>query len=247
MEQFSVNQLATIAGVSVRTLHHYDKIGLLKPSLRSESKYRYYGKAELVRLQQILLYKELDFTLAQITAILDSPGFNVVQALHEHKKELQKRKDRVTQLLQTIDNTIHQLKNQEKMDYNELYKGFNKEQAEAWRKEASEKWGVKTINGSYERILAMTKGDWQALMQKAEDINHALAANMHLAPDDPQILKLIGEHYEMTGRHFNVTPEIYRNMGTMYVGDERFKAYYEKYKPGLAEFLRDAIHAYCDK
>ncbi len=245
MEQFSVHKLATLAGVSVRTLHHYDKIGLLKPSGRSESKYRYYKKAELLRLQQILLYKELDFTLAQITDILDDPGFDLLQAMQQHKKELQKRKSRMAVLLSTIDNTIHQLKNKnQKMDYNEMYKGFSKEQAEALQKEAAEKWGAETIAKSNKRILSMSKGDWAALKQKGEDINIALATNMSLKPGDLKIQELIQQHYEMTGCYFDVTPEIYKKLGTMYVEDERFKAYYEKYKKGLAEFIRDAIHVY---
>ncbi|MEO6306134.1 MAG: MerR family transcriptional regulator, partial [Bacteroidia bacterium] len=163
MDKISVNKLAKLAGVSVRTLHHYDKIGLLKPSVRTDSNYRYYGKEELLRLQQILFYKELDLSLTQIAEILDDPGFDTINALHSHKQEMQKRKDRFEQLLLTIDKTIINLKNKtEKMNYEEMYKGFGKEKAEAYKKEAIEKWGKDTVADSEKKILAMDKTEWKA-------------------------------------------------------------------------------------
>ncbi|MCD6065361.1 MAG: mta [Bacteroidetes bacterium] len=244
MEKFSVNRLAKLAGVSVRTLHHYDEIGLLKPAIRAESKYRYYGKEELLRLQQILLYKEMDFTLAQIAEILDDPDFDLLKALGEHRKQLQRKKQRMAALLQTVDKTIVQLKTK-KMNYEEMYKGFGKEKFEAYTKEAKERWGEETINQSHKKILAMDKKDWEALKQRGEDINKALTAAMDLKPEDAGVQELIRQHYEMMGCHFDVTKEIYRGLGSMYVEDERFTAYYEKYRPGLAAFLRDAIHLFC--
>lgn len=248
MERFTVNQLAQLAGVSVRTLHHYDEIGLLKPSVRTESKYRYYGKAELLRLQQIMLYKELDFTLAQIANILDDPDFDILNALKEHKSELQKRKEKMDVLLETVDKTIKQLKEKnKKMNYEEMYKGFTKEQAQAYRKEAADRWGEKNINDSEKRILAMNKGEWEALKQKGDDIYRELMKLMHLSPSDQQVQDLIKEHFEMTGNFFDVTREIYANMGTMYVEDERFRAFYDRYAKNLAPFLRDAIHEFCKK
>jgi DNA-binding transcriptional MerR regulator len=247
MEKFSVRQLASLATVSVRTLHHYDKIGLLKPSLRAESGYRYYGRAELFRLQQILLYRELDFPLARIMQLLDEEGFDLVKALEEQHSELKKQKARLSLLLLTIEKTMNHLKTKNNnMNYEELYKGFSKEQAEAYRKEASARWGVKTIEDSHQRLMSMDKKDWEALKQKGEDLNAALVKIMHLSPSDKQVQTLIEEHYAMTGRYFEVTPEIYRNLGRMYVEDERFKAYYDRYDKGLAAFLRDAIHAFCE-
>jgi DNA-binding transcriptional MerR regulator len=245
MDKFSVNRLAKLAGVSVRTLHHYDEIGLLKPAIRAESNYRYYGTKELLRLQQILLYKEMDFTLAQIAEILDDRDFDLLKALGEHKKQLQKKKQRVTELLQTVDNTIVQLK-KKKMNYEELFKGISKEQAEAWTKEAKEKWGAETIERSHQKLLAMDKKDWEVLKKRGEDLNKALAASMHLPTDDAKVQELIAQHYDMMGCYFDVTLEIYKNLGTMYAEDERFTATYEKYASGLAVFVRDAIHVYCE-
>lgn len=246
MEKFSVRQLANLAKVSVRTLHHYDKIGLLKPSMRAESGYRYYGRAELFRLQQILLYRELDFTLARIIQLLDEEDFDLVKALEEQHSELKKRKARISNLLLTIEKTMNHLKTKNSMNYEELYKGFGKEQAEAYRQEASERWGAGTIEESHRKLMRMDKKDWEDLKQKGEDLNAALVKLMNLAPGHAQVQQLVKEHYAMTGQYFDVTPEIYRNLGSMYVEDKRFKAYYDRYDDGLAAFLRDAIHVFCN-
>ncbi|MBA3682197.1 MAG: MerR family transcriptional regulator [Bacteroidetes bacterium] len=248
MDKISVNKLAKLAGVSVRTLHHYDQIGLLKPSVRSETNYRYYSEAELLRLQQILFYKELDLSLVQIAEILDDPTFDIMQALRSHKTELQKRKDRTEQLLLTIDKTIINLKSKtKKMDHEEMYKGFSKEQGKAYRKEASEKWGEEIVAASEKKILEMDKAEWKALLQKGEDINVELVKLIGQSPKDKKVQALIKEHFEMTGKFFNVTIEIYRNLGTMYVEDLRFKANYDKHHPKLAEFLRDGIYAFVEE
>ncbi|MES2690352.1 MAG: MerR family transcriptional regulator [Bacteroidota bacterium] len=241
MEKFSVNQLAKLAGVSVRTLHHYDEIGLLKPSLRGENKYRFYGKNELVRLQQILLYKELDIPLIQIGEILDAPGFDVMSALQQHKLALEKQVNKVKQLLLTIDNTIVQLKNKtEKMNYEDMYKGFSKEQAEAYEKEATERWGD-AVKESKERMKQMSKAEWEALMQEGEHINRELVSLMHLPVSDDAVQALVKRHFGMTGKHYTVTPEMYKGLAEMYLADERFTVYYDKHKPGLAAFLSKAM------
>src|SRR5690349_4024289 len=113
MDKFSVHQLAKMANVSARTLHHYDEIGLLKPAFRADSGYRYYTKEELLRLQQILFYKELDFPLGEIQQILDDPEFDRLQALDHHKEQLRKKMQRMDTLIRTIDKTILDLKNKE--------------------------------------------------------------------------------------------------------------------------------------
>ena len=236
MEKFSVKQLAKLAGVSVRTLHHYDEIGLLKPAIRTEAKYRYYTKEDLVRLQQIMFYKELDIPLAQIGEILDAENFNIHEALVKHKKELQKRKKHMSELITTIDNTIKQLKNT-KMNYNEIYKGFTPEQAEAYEKEARERWGSDKVEESKQRVMKMSKSEWEAVQKESIDINEGLAKLMHLSPQDEKVQALIQRHFNWIGNFYTVTPEIYRGLANMYIADERFKANYDKHADGLAEFL----------
>ena len=244
MDKFSVNRLAVLANVSVRTLHYYDQVGLLKPSIRTESKYRYYGEAELLRLQQILFYKELDLPLAQIAEILDDPDFDTLNALHAHKQELQKRKSRTNELLKTVDKTINHLKNKT-MNLEDMYKGFSKEQAEAYEKEAKERWGDSIVEESKQRVKNMGKDGLEALKKEGEDISKELAAVMHLSPSHTKVQALVKRHFNMINQYYTVTPEIYKGLGDMYVADERFRVNYDKHKDGLAKFLRDAMHVYC--
>ncbi len=246
MQRFTVKQLAEIAGVSVRTLHHYDKIGLLCPGKRSESRYRYYGEEECLRLQQILLYRELELPLAAIRELLDDPDFDALTALQEHKRALTERKTRLNTLLRTVEDTILALTaKQTVMDYTTLYTGFSKETAEAYRKEAEERWGKDVIEASHQRLLALGKKEWEALQALGEDLNKQLAACVHLPVDCDDVQRLIALHYSYIGKHFDVTREIYRNLGVMYAKDERFRSYYDRYDERMADFLRDAIAFYC--
>ncbi|HLP10917.1 MAG TPA: MerR family transcriptional regulator [Flavobacteriales bacterium] len=248
MQKLSASQLAEIAGVSVRTLHYYDSIGLLKPAERTEANYRFYGEAELLRLQQILLYRELDFSLEKIADILDDPGFDLVLALQAHKTELQKRMKRVGELVVTVENTIQQLKERsKKMDYNEMYKGFDPEKAKAYEKEAREKYGDAAVDDSHNKIKAMTKGEFDDLNKERENINKELAQLMHMNVDDRAIQRIVQRHFDLTAKFMDLTLDRYRGLGKMYVDDERFKEHYDKVKPGLAEYLRDAIFVYCEK
>jgi DNA-binding transcriptional MerR regulator len=143
--RYSVKQLARLAGVSVRTLHVYDKLGLLRPSVRTDAGYRQYGEAELLRLQQILFYKELDMPLKDIAEILDDPEFDLLKALTGHKAALSARRDRINTLLNTIDATIDHLKNKTMSNFEELYEGMPLEQAAALREEAIDNWGEEAI------------------------------------------------------------------------------------------------------
>jgi len=132
MTHYSVKQLSKLAGVSVRTLHHYDRIGLLKPAFRSEKGYRFYERAELLQLQQILFYKELDFPLKEIGEIINNPNFDLITALEFHKNQLKLRSTRLAELLATIEKTIIELKTKnEVMKDNEIYKGFTAEEVKS--------------------------------------------------------------------------------------------------------------------
>jgi len=248
MQRLSVHQLAAIAGVSVRTLHHYDKIGLLKPGTRSESNYRYYGQAECLRLQQILLYRELELPLAAIKELIDDPDFDLITALQAHRKTIQLRKQRLSALLKTVDLTIDALKSKTvNMDYRTFYGGFSKETAEAYKKEAIERWGEETVQQSHDQLLRLTKNEWEALQAFTEDLNRQLAAVVELDVHSAKVQHLISLHFELTGKHFAVTKEIYEQLGVMYAEDERFRAYYEAYDKRLPDFMKESIAIFCSK
>ena len=246
MTEYSVQQLSALAGVSVRTLHHYDRVGLLKPARRSEKGYRFYGKEELLKLQQVLFYRELDFPLKEIAKIINDPYFDLLKGLEFHKAELQKRADRYQVLLATLEKTITELKaKKEMMTDEEMYKGFTKEEMKTMRREVVERWGEEELLAVEERIRILGKEGWEDHQQKGEEINQLLAELSTLDPGDEHVQKAIALHHRHLNFYYEVDAGRYKGLGAMYVEDDRFSAYYDKYKEGLAKFLGKAIHVYC--
>ena len=129
---YTVKQLSTLAGVTPRTLHHYDQINLLKPESVGENGYRYYGEKSVLRLQQILFYRELGFSLESIRDVLGKPEFQILDALEDHRESLQGRMRRLERLIQTVDKTIHHLKGEDFMSAKGLFEGFSEEQQEEY-------------------------------------------------------------------------------------------------------------------
>jgi DNA-binding transcriptional MerR regulator len=246
VDQFSADRLAKMAKISVRTLHYYDEIGLLKPAYRADSGYRYYTKNELLRLQQILFYKELGFQLAAIQQALDEPDFDMEAALMRHKQELHKRIRQMNTLMDTIDNTILDIKNKRKMvSYEEMYEGFSKEEVEQYEKEVTEKWGQSRLEETKRNIQAMSRQEWDDLKAEGNNIYIELTKLMDGEPEDAAVQSLIARHHIMTGKYYDCPVETYRGLAEMYVSDERFIATFDSFRPGLSDFLHDAIHHYC--
>jgi len=246
-KQYSVKELAQLAGITIRTLHHYDRISLLKPSRRAESNYRYYEEKELLRLQQILFYKELNFSLSQIKDVLDDPNFDLIQALQFHKEKMQAEAKRFQQLLNTIDKTIEKIKNKNTMITDkELYEGFPKDKVEDYRQEVIQRWGEEELLEAENRLKKLHQKDWKNLMDKQEEVNQLLASLVGQDPASPLVQASIAQHFELLNA-FTPTPlDRYKCLGKMYTEDERFKANYEKYKEGLADFLHQGIDVFCD-
>lgn len=247
MSRYSVKQLSALAGVSIRTLHHYDKIGLLKPAERAESGYRYYGKTELLRLQQILFFKELDYSLAEIKQIITANDFDLIASLEKQKEALQKQIGRTEKLLNTLDKTVQSLKRKEIMvSDEEMYKGFTKQEVPKIRMEVIDRWGEDRLLEAENNVRKMTKQEWADTKQEAEEINRWLANVMHLRPEDSEVQKIVQAHYKHLNKFYNVSEQVYRSLGQMYVDDERFRINYDKVKDGLAFFLNEAIQVFCD-
>lgn len=244
MEKYTVSRLARLAGISIRTLHHYDKIGLLKPAKRAESRYRYYGKEELYRLQQILFFKELNFSLSKIQQILDDPDFDQIEALEYQKKLIEKQSDRLDKLLTTIDKTIKELKEDKTMlSDEELYEGFSKEQIEAWNKEVDEQYDPKMVAESRDNVSKMTKPEMDAIKTEQENQAKELAELMdEYAIDSEEVQAIIKRHHQINEKFYKTSAEVYKGLGDMYVSDSRFAEFYDRYKPGLSKYLRDAMH-----
>lgn len=178
MEKYSVKKLSKLAGISARTLHYYDQIGLLKPLIRTEAMYRFYGKKELLRLQQILFYKELDFSLKEICEIMDNPEFDLLVALSNHKVELKKRQNRIETLIDTIDKTIFNKNKKTMLKPEELYVGLSKKTAETYRAEAIKKYGKEAVMTSEKSLLKLTKEQIVDLREEQLEITNQLFSLM---------------------------------------------------------------------
>ncbi len=245
MKKYTVQELSAIAGVSIRTLHHYDKIGLLIPSHRSEKNYRYYTRAGLLRLQQILFFKELDIPLKEIAEIIDNPDYDPVKALQEHKHLLKQKHKRLKTLIQTIDKTIETMNNNNQMTDEELYEGFPQDKVEAIRQEAKDRWGEDKVTDTENRIKGWGKQRFEEVKRQGKELTQQIADAMPLGADNDEVQQLIGQYYEHLNLFTPTSKQRFLGLGKIYVEDERFTAHYENYKKGLAAFMQEAIAVFC--
>lgn len=245
---YMINELARMAGVTVRTLHHYDHIGLLEPGSHSEGGYRLYGRSELLRLQEIMLYRELDLPLKTIKDLLDDPKHEPVQSLMNHRRQLEAEQVRIEQILETIDNTIRHLKEQNMpLKDTDLYKGLSQEEIDAINEEVDQKYDPELVAQSRERIGKLNKQQWDQVQAAGDDVNRRMAELMSEHPANKVVQQVVAEHHEWIENFYDCNAEVYRGLAEMYVSDERFKAFYEKVKPGLAGFLSKAMQVYADE
>jgi DNA-binding transcriptional MerR regulator len=175
---FTVKQLSKMAGITPRTLHYYDEINLLKPSRVGDNGYRYYGEEALLRLQQILLYRQLDLPLDDIRRILGRRDFDVLDALESHKDELRRRIARMQRLVNTVDDTILHLKGKKEMSTNQLFKAFTDEEQAEMEKEAMQLYGEASVKASSERWKRYPKAEQQRILDEAGAIYLDIVAAM---------------------------------------------------------------------
>lgn len=247
MTHYTVNMMAKIAGVSIRTLHYYDKIGLLKPSGVRKNGYRYYGEKELAKLQQILFFRELEFPLADIAWMVNAPNFNAQKALKDQKKLLELKRKRIENLLTTIEKT---LKGGETMTTYDMFGSFDQDTLDKYKEEAKARWGnTDAWKQSQRRTKGWTKTDYARIAKKGAEWTKKLAElrDKGCAADSPEIQEMIDQHYNGLRTFYEPNYEMYKGLGQMYVDDPRFSAYYEKFGKGLAVFMRDAMCCYADK
>lgn len=252
--EYTVKALAALAGVTPRTLRWYDREGLLKPLRTTEAGYRIYGPAQVARLQDILFYRELGLGLASIRELLDSPGFNRLEALQSHLAELQSRRDRLDALILTLEKTIDEEQGGTHMSDKERFEAFKRrtvEENEAqYGREVREKYGDGEADRANARVLALTEeeyGQWKTLER---EIRSALALAVR-AGEDPagtEGRRIAGLHRRWLSYSWQAyTPQAHMGLGRMYTEDPRFTAYYDREVSGCAAFLRDAIAAYTGK
>lgn len=249
MAQYTVKEMAMLSGVSVRALHHYDEIGLLRPGAKGTNGYRYYGRDEVLRLQQILFHRELGLPLERIKALLDDPKFDRLAALEAQRGTLAKERERFGQLIATIDRTIAQLHGDAHMTDKDLYQGFSAQKQAEWEKEIEGRFGEHgraKIAESKANFAKMSADEVAAGKAEMEAINAALAAAMDAgeAADGARVQALAARHFAWVCRAWKPNRAAYIGLGRMYVDSPDFRAVYEAVKPGLVDYMSAAMTAF---
>jgi len=242
----TVKRLSKLAGVSVRTLHFYDEIGLLRPGRVGANGYRYYGQPALLRLQQILFYKELGLSLEEIAEVLDQPEFDVATALEDHRRALEQRLGRLRRLIDTVDRTIAYLKGDTNMDNQELFAAFSDEQQAEYEKEAEARWG-QGVRDSARKWKAYSAAQKAQIKTEGEAVYRDLLAQLDAPPGSPAVQANIARWHQHLRYFFEPSTEVLRGLGALYNDDPQFNANFQKIDPKLAPFMRAAIEIYCDK
>lgn len=254
MKMLTVKQVARISGVSVRALHHYDEIGLLKPASVGANRYRYYGREELLRLQQILLHRELDIPLPEIAAILDDPRFNQLDALRQQREKLENEAKRYARLVRTIDRTIASLNGDHAMKNADLYKGISPQKQAKY-----EAWLIKTYGGDMPERLAVSKKKYESLddAEKARlndellEVESAWADAMkNGVPADSKALDpLLKRHRAWVSTMWNkpCPPEAYAGLADLHLGHPDFVKRYETIAAGFSDYHAASMKAYASR
>ena len=254
MKTYTVNQLAQLAGISVRALHHYDEIGLLKPAFTGDNRYRYYGEEELLRLQQILIHRELDIPLAEIGAILDAPGFDKVETLQKQREHLENQAKRYARMVKTIDRAIARLKGDRAMKDADLYSGVvspeKQAEYEAW---LIDRYGADMeaqIARSRSNMAGTSKEAMAAAMQDLEAIEQGLAEGLRrgVPAQSTSLDPMIERHRAWIARSWGreCGPEAYAGLADIYEHPD-FRARYEAIQPGFADYLTTAMRAWAKR
>jgi DNA-binding transcriptional MerR regulator len=251
MAAYTVKQLARLSGVSVRTLHHYDEIGLLKPAFTGENRYRYYGREELLRLQDILFHRELGVPLADIARLLAAEDRDRVAILHQHREMLAERVKRSRQLLRTIDRTITELNGEGTMSDKDIYKGFAPEKQAEYEDWLVENYGDtmrQGIEASKAHWAGKSEGDMRAAQAEGEEAEAELAERFHAgtAPDALELEPMLDRHRQwvsgMWGR--DCAREGYGGMADLYLAHPDFRTHFDKHGEGFTDWLTTAMKDY---
>jgi DNA-binding transcriptional MerR regulator len=248
--EYTIQKLASLAGVSTRTLRYYDEIGILKPARINSSGYRIYGQEEVNRLQQILFYRELGVGLDSIKEIVTAPTFDGARALREHREKLLEKREQLDLLITNVDKTIALTEGRITMSNKEKFEGFKKKMVEdnekKYGKEIRDKYGKESVEASNAKVMNMTEEQYQEVTALAEQIHTTLAEAFKTGDPAGELAQKAADLHKQWLTYYwkDYSKEAHAGLAQMYVDDERFTAYYDKEQPGTAVFLRDAIHIY---
>ncbi|WP_445491986.1 MerR family transcriptional regulator [Niallia sp. 03133] len=248
--EYTVKKLGQLAGVSTRTLRYYDEIGILKPARINSSGYRIYGQTEVDQLQQILFYRELGVNLETIKNMMMSPTFHLEDALKDHREKLLAKREQLDTLIKNVEKTIAEKEGRITMSNKEKFEGFKQkminENEKKYGKEIREKYGEETVDHSNAKLMNMTEEEYEKVTKLAEDVMKTLGEAFQTGDPASDLAQKAAELHKqwLTFYWISYSKEAHAGLAQMYVDDERFTAYYDKEQPGMAEFLRDAIHIF---
>jgi DNA-binding transcriptional MerR regulator len=243
----NVGEVAALAGVTVRTLHHYDRIGLLSPSERTPAGYRRYTPSDLDRLQQVLVYRELGFPLEEIATLLDDPAADPLAHLRRQLALLRDRLDRTRAMVAAVEKEMEAHTMGISLTPEERFEVFGENDPSQYDAEVEQRWGeTDAYRESRRRTSSYTKDDWLRIKAEGADLERRFAEALRsgVAADSEQAMGLAEEHRQHISRWFyDCPPEMHAGLGRMYVEDERFTAHYEQIAPGLAQYVSTAVQA----
>ena len=243
----NVGEVAALAGVTVRTLHHYDRIGLLSPSERTPAGYRRYTPSDLDRLHQVLVYRELGFPLEEIATLLDDPAADPLAHLRRQLALLRDRLDRTRAMVAAVEKEMEAHTMGISLTPEERFEVFGEHDPSQYDAEVEQRWGeTDAYRESRRRTSSYTKDDWLRIKAEGADVERRFAEALRsgVAADSEQAMDVAEEHRQHISRWFyDCPPEMHAGLGRMYVEDERFTAHYEQIAPGLAQYVSTAVQA----
>lgn len=246
--EYSIQELSRLSGVTTRALRWYDQIGLLKPGRVAENGYRYYGEAEVDRLQDILYYRALGVELAKIKECLDDPAFDRLTALRSHLSALEAEHERLEKLIRSVKDTIGAEERNEKMRDEQKFEAFKKQAVEQNEKtygaEIRTRYGDAQVDEANAAMMNLTQAQYREWNELGQEIQRRLEAAVQAGAspegeDGKAITQLHRRWLTLVGPRYD--PARHRGIAELYVMDERFTAYYDKQVSGCARFLRDAV------
>lgn len=248
---YTVSELARLSGVSVRTLHHYDAIGLLKPAQVAANGYRLYGRQDLLRLQQILLHRELEFPLEAIKAVLDQPAFDRLATLRRQKAVLADRAARYAQLLETLEATLVDLEGETTLKDEDLFAGFSPEKQAEHQAFITERYGEETYDASKRKMRGLGKEGFAAFQAEMAAVEQQMAKALTdgLPIDSAPVTDLMRRHHALIAQSWPAPPtaEAFTGLGALYLEHPEFTARYEALAPGLTEYLAEAMRVFAER
>jgi DNA-binding transcriptional MerR regulator len=243
----TVGEIAKVSGVSVRTLHHYDEIGLLTPSKRTEAGYRMYADEDLGKLQQILFFRELGFALEDIARIMNDPTFSPREALLLQRRMLRDKAAQLSRMAEAVDTVLDTMERGATMDEKDMFEVFGDFDPKQYEAEVQERWGhTDAYAESARRTKRYTKQDWQRFKDESLQIGTDTGRLMDegVPADDPRAMDLAEQaRLQIDTWFYPCSHEMHVNLAEMYIIDPRFKATYEKIHVGMAQYWHDAIRA----